>query len=245
MNPDILLADEVLAVGDLDFQERCLDRVQAAGKAGMSVLFVSHDMEAITRLCTRVLWLNAGEIVKVGDPEEVVAEYQNASWSMTGRRIKDTRSGSHKGPAGEVLFVMLTGADDREVGAVRAADDVLVKVGVRLDLAPVSASFVLHVSAHGTTVFRSRSEFFPADDSGTHVSTVRIPGGLLAETIYSVSVDVIIVHNGTDKHALSAYNAVSFQVFDPASGRRDKTGGLVAHKLKWTFTAQGRATPSS
>ena len=67
MNPELLLADEVLAVGDLDFQERCLDRVKQAGRAGMSVLFVSHDMPSITRLCDRVLWLNAGEIVKIGD----------------------------------------------------------------------------------------------------------------------------------------------------------------------------------
>src|SRR6185436_19824646 len=53
MNPDILLADEVLAVGDVDFQERCLERVKQAGRDGMIVLFVSHDMAAITRLCSR------------------------------------------------------------------------------------------------------------------------------------------------------------------------------------------------
>ena len=73
MNPDILLADEVLAVGDIDFQERCLERVKQAGRDGMSVLFVSHDMAAISRLCTRVLWLNAGEIVKLGELTAILA----------------------------------------------------------------------------------------------------------------------------------------------------------------------------
>jgi lipopolysaccharide transport system ATP-binding protein len=246
MRPDILLADEVLAVGDIDFQERCLERVKQAGRDGMSVLFVSHDMAAITRLCTRVLWLNAGEIVKIGDPDEVVSEYQNASWSMTGRRLKDSRSGSHKSAAGEVLFVMLTAADGREVGAVRAEDEVFIKVGLRVDLPDVTLRFVLHVSAHGTLAFRVRSEFFTVKDAGVHITTIRIPPDLLAETIYSASVDVIIVRSGTEKSSLSAFNALSFQVFDPSTARRDNLGGLISPKLQWTFTAQPQAagTPS-
>ena len=81
MNPRILLADEILAVGDLNFQDRCLQRVEEAGRNGLTVLFVSHDMDAILRVCNRVMWLNAGEIVKDGDPEEVVDEYQNAVWT--------------------------------------------------------------------------------------------------------------------------------------------------------------------
>ena len=59
MNPDVLLADEVLAVGDLEFQERCLNRVAEASRQGITVLFVSHDMAAISRLCTRALMLNS------------------------------------------------------------------------------------------------------------------------------------------------------------------------------------------
>src|SRR5437868_4838138 len=78
MRPDILLADEVLAVGDIEFQERCLERVKQAGESGMSVLFVSHDMDAITRLCDRVMWINAGQVVKIGTPDEVVTEYQKS-----------------------------------------------------------------------------------------------------------------------------------------------------------------------
>ncbi len=236
MNPDILLADEVLAVGDIDFQERCLERVKQSGRDGMTVLFVSHDMAAISRLCTRVLWLNAGEIVMIGDPDEVIAEYQNASWSMTGRRLKDTRSGSHKNDAGEVLFVTLTGADGRDIGAVRVEYELFVKIGVRIDISDdVIVRFVLHVNAHGTLVFRVRSEFFTVTATGIHVTTIRIPPYLLAETIYSVSIDATIMRGGTEKFALAAFNALSFQVFDPSSTRRDKLGGLVSPKLEWTF----------
>src|SRR5688572_26894256 len=146
MNPDILLADEVLAVGDMDFQERCLERVKQAGQSGMSVLFVSHDMAAITRLCDRVLWLNGGEIVKIGDPEEVVAEYQNSARSFAGRRLKGNRRGGHRNEYGELLFVTLTSSDGLEVGAVRRSDEVLVKIGLRMDKDDVTVRFMVHVT---------------------------------------------------------------------------------------------------
>jgi ABC-type polysaccharide/polyol phosphate transport system ATPase subunit len=66
MQPDILLADEILAVGDIAFQERCLQRVAEEAKKGLTVLFVSHDMAAIARLCEQVLWLDAGQVKKIG-----------------------------------------------------------------------------------------------------------------------------------------------------------------------------------
>ncbi len=239
MNPDILLADEVLAVGDIDFQERCLDRVKQAGRAGMSVLFVSHDMEAINRLCDRVLWLNAGEIVKIGTPSEVVAEYQNAAWSMTSRRIKDTRSGGHKNELGELAFVMLAAADGREVGAVKVDDEVLLKIGLRLDRPGLEVSFMVHVHTHGTLAFRSRSEVYAIAETGVFLAMVRVPPNLLGETIYTVSVDAIIVKPGEGRFPISAFNALSFQVFDSATTRRDRLGGVVAPKLEWSFNPQG------
>jgi ABC-type polysaccharide/polyol phosphate transport system ATPase subunit len=234
MNPDILLADEVLAVGDIDFQERCLERVKQAGRAGMSVLFVSHDMEAINRLCDRVLWLNAGEIVKIGDTEEVVSAYQNASWSMAGRKLKDKRSGSHKNACGEIAFVVLAAADGREVGAVRVDDEVLVKIGLRLDQPGLEVKFVVHIHTRGTLVFRNASTVFTTSETGVFVAAVRVPPNLLAETIYTVSVDAIIVKPGEGRFPLSAFNALSFQVFDTAAGK--DRGGVIAPKLEWTFS---------
>src|SRR5882672_6584649 len=77
MNPDILLADEILAVGDIEFQERCLQRVGQEGRKGLTVLFVSHDMAAIARLCHQALWLRQGQTVQLGDATTVVAEYQS------------------------------------------------------------------------------------------------------------------------------------------------------------------------
>jgi len=73
MQPDILLADEILAVGDIAFQERCLQRVAEESERGLTVLFVSHDMSAVSRLCHRVIWLDRGEVAQDGEPVGVIA----------------------------------------------------------------------------------------------------------------------------------------------------------------------------
>ena len=75
MQPSILLADEILAVGDLEFQERCLQKVRdLARETGLTVLFVSHDMEAVSRICNRVIWIKDGQLHRSGEPEDVVTE---------------------------------------------------------------------------------------------------------------------------------------------------------------------------
>lgn len=76
LDPEILIIDEVLAVGDAEFQKKCLGKMEeVAGREGRTVLFVSHDMAAVKKLCTRAILLQAGEITKEGTPNEVVDFY--------------------------------------------------------------------------------------------------------------------------------------------------------------------------
>jgi lipopolysaccharide transport system ATP-binding protein len=75
VDPDILLTDEVLAVGDEAFQRKCLEKIAQLQTLGKTILFVSHSMEAIRNLCTRVLWLHQGRVQLVGDVEQVVDAY--------------------------------------------------------------------------------------------------------------------------------------------------------------------------
>jgi ABC-type polysaccharide/polyol phosphate transport system ATPase subunit len=76
LDPDILLLDEVLAVGDAAFQEKCLARIGELRQAGTTIVFISHDLAAVERICTRVLLLRRGEIVTSGAPADVIAEYR-------------------------------------------------------------------------------------------------------------------------------------------------------------------------
>jgi len=76
LEPEILLVDEVLAVGDISFQQKCLGKMGEVTKEGRTVLFVSHNMSAIRSLCKRVIWLENGKIKKEGDANSVTIEYE-------------------------------------------------------------------------------------------------------------------------------------------------------------------------
>ncbi len=74
-DPEILLVDEVLAVGDAPFQKKCIDRIDRLRRRGITILFVSHDLDSVRNLCDRVIWLNHGDIVAEGDPDDVIRRY--------------------------------------------------------------------------------------------------------------------------------------------------------------------------
>lgn len=75
IEPPIIVVDEVLAVGDASFQQKCIGKVAEIGRHGRTILFVSHDLGAVTRLCGRAIWLEGGRIRRDGPAHEVVAEY--------------------------------------------------------------------------------------------------------------------------------------------------------------------------
>jgi len=93
LEPDILLLDEVLAVGDASFQAKCLDRINELHRQGRTIVFISHDLGAVERLCGRVLLMNHGRIEAEGGAREVIAKYQavGAAYSSSGQQeIGDT-----------------------------------------------------------------------------------------------------------------------------------------------------------
>ncbi len=78
VRPDILIVDEILAVGDAPFQRKCEKRIADMMAGGTTVLIVSHSIDQIDRLCNRVLWLEHGKVKKCGDAHEICEEYRNA-----------------------------------------------------------------------------------------------------------------------------------------------------------------------
>ncbi len=75
VNPEILIVDEILSVGDIKFQEKSKNKMMEMIKGGTTVLYVSHTLDSIKEICTKVVWLSHGEIVKIGKPKEVCDEY--------------------------------------------------------------------------------------------------------------------------------------------------------------------------
>jgi ABC-type polysaccharide/polyol phosphate transport system ATPase subunit len=78
VEPDILLVDEVLAVGDEKFRAKCADRMRRFRDSGATILLVSHDMHTVRQLCDRALWLEKGRVNRAGPAEEVVEQYSRS-----------------------------------------------------------------------------------------------------------------------------------------------------------------------
>src|SRR5947207_2642798 len=88
LEPEILLVDEVLAVGDLEFQKKCLGRMSEVSKAGRTIVFISHQMGQIRRLCERVIWVDHGVIKKDGPTLDVVSAYERSEERRVGKECR-------------------------------------------------------------------------------------------------------------------------------------------------------------
>ena len=128
LEPEILLVDEVLAVGDAEFQRRCLGRMETLGESGRTVIFVSHNMQVIAQLCDRAILLERGQVVLDGDSTDVVARYlQSGLGSGSHRSWPDDQSAP-----GDDLVRLRWARVVGEDGEVLDAVDVRRPVGVQI-----------------------------------------------------------------------------------------------------------------
>jgi lipopolysaccharide transport system ATP-binding protein len=247
MQPSILLADEILAVGDLAFQERCLQKVrELAQETGLTVLFVSHDMEAVSRICDRVIWVKAGMLHRDGDPDDIVTEYQNATWEMlTSAEKPDAKGSAHAGRYGEILEVKLLSADGREIGSPPRSEDVYVRIRFRTHRAKSLARCAFDLYSKGILVFRSaQPSMWPVGADAAYEALAKIPANLLSETNYTINVGVTLVRGETEEHALVANKALTFMVYgeqgsDP-HGTLHRTG-VIDPVLEWNIGVKPHA----
>jgi lipopolysaccharide transport system ATP-binding protein len=243
LEPEILLIDEVLAVGDAEFQRRCLGRMEAYGASGRTVLFVSHNMPAVARLCDRVILLRRGQIEQVGPASEVVAHYlQNEAGSASEQSWPDLA----EAPGNDLVklrAVRVVGED----GGVVDTTDVRRSVGIEITFDvlrygdPVFPKIKL-VDSQGDVAFNAldtRERWNEPSAPGEYVSTAWMPGNLLSEGLYSVDVNVCSLGGPKLTPHVSADEVVSFHVHDPAEGdsaRGRYTGslrGVVRPLLEW------------
>ncbi len=94
VDPDILVVDEILAVGDLSFQQKCFDRLNRFRQAGKTILFVSHTMDQVTKHCDRAIFLDRGKMVYIGDPEEAVRLYKGVALQPRETELVGAASGT-------------------------------------------------------------------------------------------------------------------------------------------------------
>jgi lipopolysaccharide transport system ATP-binding protein len=102
VEPDVLLIDEVLSVGDLAFQRKCLDRIEDFRRRGGTIVLITHDLSQVEQLCDRAVWLDRGKLAAIGDPAIVLSEYRDAMAGETHART-NADAGSEMTEQGIVL----------------------------------------------------------------------------------------------------------------------------------------------
>jgi lipopolysaccharide transport system ATP-binding protein len=242
LEPEVLLVDEVLAVGDAEFQRRCLGRMEDLSQSGRTVLFVSHNMQAVAQLCDRALLLDGGRIVKDGPSTEVVAEYLQAGHGSGASRVWGELDAPGDG------LVRMRSARVLQDGAVTGSVDVRKPVGIEIGFT---------VLDHGEPVFPKIKVFdqqgevaFNALDTslrwqepatpGEYVSIAWIPGNLLNEGLISVDVAVCSLDGTKFHHRAGEPDAVSFHVHDPGQGDSARgqfigqVRGVIRPLLEWS-----------
>lgn len=127
--PDILLVDEVLAVGDADFQKKCLDAMDGLRTSGRTVLFVSHNMAAVEGLCSRCIWIEAGRVQDDGEPRSIVSEYMR-TFAESSAGIVDLENIELRSGNGESKFTRLEFLNEagESVNYIRSGDKLTIRL---------------------------------------------------------------------------------------------------------------------
>ncbi len=243
LEPEILLVDEVLAVGDASFQKKCLSKMQSVGEEGKTVLFVSHNMSAITRLCPRTILLDMGSVMHDGPSPHVVSSYLRSGVGSTAAREWHDII---KAPGNDIVRMMAVRVRN-ENGEIAESIDIRRPIGIEMEFKVLKSGHVLvpnysFFNEEGINVFVVNDhdpnwQRHPRP-KGHYSSTAWLPGNLLSEGTMIVSA-AINTMNPVKIHIFER-DAVAFQVVDSLDGdsaRGDYAGpypGVVRPLLRWT-----------
>jgi len=242
LEPEILLIDEVLAVGDLEFQKKCLGKMQDVSRLGRTVVFVSHNMSAITRLCSRAVLLDRGRVVAMGPTSSVVAEYVFKGYGTLAKRRWQDES---RAPGDETIRLLAVRAHD-PAGIVQESFDIRQPIAIEIEYKVTKPGMRFTtcfdvINESGVVLFLSHENPGWTDAErpvGTHRSTCWIPGNFLAEGTFNI--DVAFWGFTTPPSGVIEENgAISVTVHDPLEGgsvRGRSTNpypGVLRPMLKW------------
>ncbi len=242
LEPEILIVDEVLAVGDAEFQKKCLNKMQDVGREGRTVLFVSHSMPAVTRLCPRSILLNEGEVMKDGVTEDVVGAYLHAGSGITAMRRWEDLS---QAPGDETVRLRAVRTKSPD-GEVKECFDIRHAIGLEMEFEVFQKGhylmpFFTLTNDNGVKVFaiidkdkvwrnRQRPE-------GRYVATAWIPGNLLTEGTFYIG--AILRTPDRKRRPFNEEDVLAFSVVDSHEGDSARgdwlgmMGGVVRPMLDW------------
>jgi lipopolysaccharide transport system ATP-binding protein len=240
LDPEILIMDEVLAVGDTQFQKKCLGKMGEVTREGRTVLFVSHSMTAVQSLCSRVVWLHDGQIKGEGKPADIISDYLQSNAVLQTAQVWDDPDKAPGNDTVRLHRIDVRPQDPHEV------DSITMQTPVEIDIEywNLVPNARLHITLHVYTeqqivAFSTGSCFEPiwgrrSLPKGLFRSSCFIPGNLLNSGVHRVS--LLVVQDG-DTVIYQHPDIISFDVSDP--GKREgvwfgKEPGAVFPALQWT-----------
>jgi lipopolysaccharide transport system ATP-binding protein len=260
LDPEILIIDEVLSVGDMDFQRRSMEKMRQTAVEGRTVVFVSHDLSAVKRLCDRVLVLDHGEIVsesRPGNPDDAVYDYVGlVNPNRPNAVVHGTARGTRQNV--ELLRAWITNRDQDVVSRFSIFEDVYLHVlySVTDDLSDAVIPFIHVLDENGDHVFLTFPHDWPAERgrrAGEYEAVCHVPAHLLNDGSYSVTVQVNTVSEG---HTIEFYepHALRFVIVDDIEENPHRAHikfayelpGSVRPLLEWRLMPTDRdRTPST
>ncbi len=251
LEPEILLVDEVLAVGDAAFQKKCLGKMNEVGKQGRTILFVSHNMAAVQALCTRSIWIDNGSVAMDGPSSAVISAYINQGQMTLGQRVWNEKDGP-----GNRSFRLTAVALKDSAGELTSSINISEPLEIQIDFQVIKPNarviFSLQLfDENDNQVFSSLSNTpenqchdIPLKPGG-YRSVCVIPGNLLNDCRYHLSIKGL-----TDlwSDSFLAYRVLSFDGIDDGVLKRDYSGslgGLTRPRLSWSTTSLSAAADSA
>jgi lipopolysaccharide transport system ATP-binding protein len=185
LEPEILIVDEVLAVGDSEFQKKCLGKMKDVSGEGRTVLFVSHNMLAVKSLCNKGILLEHGQVTEIGPIDQVVNTYSKGSALKSARILGDSGGG--------ITVDSISFNDNGIEGCFEIDEDLVLKVHVTSEKEHklINTNLFFH-TAEGSLIFATCSQGYALSE-GKYVFECTIPANNLNDNLYLI--DIMVVEN--------------------------------------------------
>lgn len=250
LEPDILIVDEVLSVGDAQFQKKCIMKMTNEAREGRTVLFVSHNMGAVARLCSRALWLEEGNLKLDGPASDVIKKYISS-----GTQDRGFWAGNHKEDSSDRLallkYARVLSCNGDKVSTIFKFDEP-VKIELTYEIKSRVKSFRSYIflrDSSGNIVWASHDTdgtnlLDKTRDPGIYCSTCIFPERLLRPGWYHVSIGIY----GKPREAIEEeyVDAMSFQISEAGyTFSNDPRMGIVTPYIVWTITCHQKEKDSA
>ena len=239
MEPEILLVDEVLAVGDAAFQRKCIGKMEGIAKESRAILFVSHNMAAVQSLCHRVIWLDEGRIVAEGSPREVIGEYLQKALVPLTESVWDEPSEAPGSAGVRIRHVSIHPVDGSAQDPITLETPFVVEIEYWRLKAGERFHLMLNVlNEQGVLIFKTAAVMLSADTNGgrpagLYRDVCQVPAHLMNSGVHRIELVIARDHANVEfrKEDIVIFEVLESETPGPWLGN---WSGAVRPVLEWS-----------